>query len=171
MPDSAPCIFLDTSFLVSLCDATRATHETAKRYFRFWVESGTRLFVSAVVYAEYLAKDELPQIVLNAVSVAPFDAKSANLAGRIMRQRLLERVEKPDGMVRDAVKDDFKIIAHACEYGAGAIATDDAKTFPAFVQFASERFPEAAQLRSILLKDGFNSGIARCGQPEFDFGG
>lgn len=170
MSDSPPCVFLDTSFLVTLCDASRSEHDVAKRYFRFWVESGAKMIVSAIVYAEYIARADLPTIVLSSVSVAPFDAKSAMLAGRIMRQRLLERQSRPVEVSRDALKDDFKIIAHACECGAGIIVTDDAKTFPVFVQFAADRFREVRNLRLVLLGDGFNEGVARSGQPEFDLG-
>ncbi len=172
MPDSSPCVFLDTSFLVALCDDRRENHETAKRYFRFWTETGVPMIVSAIAYAEYLAEDELPPLVLNAVSIAPFDASTARMTGRITRLRHVENLAKANGDApsRDERKDDFKIIAHACEYGAKAIVTEDVKTFPKYVRFAAERIPEASCISLIQLKDGFNPGIARSGSPEFDFG-
>ena len=169
MPEDSPCVFLDTSFLVALCDERRENHETAKRYFRFWTEAGIPMFVSAIAYAEYLAGAELSPFVLNAVAVAPFDAKTARMAGRIMKLRRTENLAKDGGASRDERKDDFMIIAHACEYGAGAIATEDEKTFPKFVRFVAERIPEASRISVIQLKDGFNPGVARCRHPEFDF--
>ena len=170
MPNTSRCVFLDTSFLVSLCDSSRDTHETAKRHFQFWIETGTQMIVSAIVYAEYLARADIPPVILSTVTVAPFDAKAADLAGRIMRRRLEASLPTPEGTPRDALKDDFKIIAHACECGAGIIATDDARTFPRFASFAAKNFSEAAGLRLVLLRDGFNPGVASCGEPELDFG-
>lgn len=174
MPDSTPCVFLDTSFLVTLCDAKRPNHETAKRYFRFWTETGATMVVSAIAYAEYLAGDELPSLVTNAVSIAPFDAKTARMAGKIMKKRKADNALKSegdkDGASRDEKKDDFKIIAHACEYGAQAIVTEDAKTFPKYFRYAAEHFAEASRISLIQLKNGFNAGLARCTGPELNLG-
>ena len=166
--DTLRAVFIDTSFLITLTDANRADHAVARKYFAYWYESGVKMFVSAVCYAEYLAKaDALAAFVLNAVEVVSFNAEAAALAGKIHRARL--RVQT-DGVPRDALKDDIKIIASACTTHAAAIAHCDGSSMSKFIARAGESFSEAKHLRSILLSDGFDAGTAEFSEPELALG-
>ena len=141
--DTLRAVFLDTSFLITLTDANRADHAVARKYFAYWYESGVKMFVSAVCYAEYLAKaDALAAFVLNAVEVVSFNAEAAALAGKIHRARLQVQT---DG----ALKDDIKIIASACTTHAAAIAHCDGSSKSKFIARAGESFSEAKHLHML----------------------
>lgn len=178
--EQSPGVFLDTCFLVTLCDAKRQHHATAKEYFRYWVQHGIPMFVSSIVYAEFLVREELPAIVADAVTIVPFDALAAHMAGKIMKKRQEYNLAHPakkakDGedsdeqVSRDEKKDDFKIIAHACEYGVKTIATEDARSMAGFVRFTAEHVQEAAEMSVILLQNGFDLRLVRCVGPELGF--
>lgn len=157
-------VFLDTSFLITLTDDARTDHDVARKYFSYWYEGGTKMFVSAVCYAEFLSKaDELPAFILNAAEIVSFNAEAAILAGKIKRNRLQIQV---DGTPRDALKDDIKIIASACTAHASAIAHCDGNSMHRFICQAAATLPEAAHLKSILLADGFDVGTAEFADPE-----
>jgi len=122
------------------------------------------MFVSAICYAEYLSKAEcLPPYVLNSIEVVPFNAEAAAIAGCFMRGR--NKLSSPTG-VRDALKDDVKILASAVAYGVSAIAHCDGNSMSRFIAQSHELLPEASNLTSILLADGFNMGTANLGAPE-----
>lgn len=166
--DTLRAVFLDTSFLITLTDANRADHAVARKYFAYWYESGVKMFVSAVCYAEYLAKaDALAAFVLNAVEVVSFNAEAAALAGKIQRVRLQVQT---DGVPRDALKDDIKIIASACTTHVAAIAHCDGSSMSKFIARASESISEARHLMSILLSEGFDAGTAEFAEPELALG-
>lgn len=157
-------VFLDTSFLVTLTDVGRDNHDVAVQYYSHWYENGTKMFVSAICYAEYLSKaDCLPAYILNSVEVVPFNAEAAAVVGSFMRKR--DRANAPTG-ARDALKDDVKILASAVSYGVSAIAHCDGNSMSKFIAQSRELLPDASNLMSILMADGFNIGAAKLGEPE-----
>ena len=160
-------VFLDTSFLITLTDRGRDNHDVAVQYYSHWFENGTKMFVSAICYAEYLSKaDCLPAYILNSVEVVPFNAEAAAVVGAFMRKR--DKANVPAG-VRDALKDDVKILASAVSYGVSAIAHCDGNSMSKFIAQSRELLPDASNLMSILMADGFNLGTAELGAPELPF--
>lgn len=157
-------VFLDTSFLITLKGRERADHETAKKYFAYWYENSVKMFVSAICYAEYLAKDEdIPAAILNSVEIVSFNAEAAVIAGKLQRKGVQIHV---DGVPRDALKDDIKIIASAATLKVAAIAHCDGNSMAKFIARAADVVPEVAHLKSILLAEGFNLGTAEFSDPE-----
>lgn len=57
-------VLLDTSYLITLTGASRAHHETARRYWRHFTENQIPMFLSTIVVSEFCVKQEIdPQIL------------------------------------------------------------------------------------------------------------
>ena len=126
----ADSVLLDTSFLITLLDRTRTHHPTAVEYFCHWVDSGTTLYLSTVVVAEYAVMGLLPEVVTRHLRVLPFGYDHALETGALARiwaaTKETNTKSEPPGN-RDAVKDDIKLFAQAQVAGTGLLATDDTR--------------------------------------------
>lgn len=157
-------VVLDSCFLITLCDAHRPNHETARKYFKFWVENGNLMLVPTICLAEYWTREpNLPSSVMEHVKVKSFNVEDAVIASKLIRDKIVVR----DGSQRDIFKDDVKIIGSACALKAVAIATEDAKTMARYVSLSSKRCQEANCLRAVLISQPFNTGTAEFGDPTF----
>lgn len=157
-------VCLDTSFLITLCGPTRPHHGVARQYFQYWLEHEIPVFLPTICYAEFLAREvEVPAYVLNRMNLLAFDPQSAVIAGEIERKRLESQGE---AVPRDALKDDIKIIANACQNRVLGIATEDEKSMVRFARRASDTIRSASGLKTLLLADGFNEGSAAFSDPE-----
>ena len=157
-------VCLDTSFLITLCSDRRPNHGVARQCFQLWLERGVPMFLPTVAYAEFLAKDtEVPPYILNQMHLLAFDPESAVLAGKIERARLLSSTDT--STPRDAMKDDIKIIANACQTRVLGIATEDENSMVRFVRRAAKNIPEAEGLTTLLLSRGFDESAALFAGP------
>lgn len=157
-------VCLDTSFLITLYGESRPNHETAKRYFRFWLEHDIPVFLPTICYAEFLAREkEIPPYLLNLMHLLPFDPESAVIAGEIARLRLSV---DDSGVSRDAMKDDVKIIATASQNAVLGIATEDEKSMVRYVRRAAEMIASVAGLKTLTLSGGFDVGSASFSDAE-----
>ena len=155
-------VLIDTSFLITLADKNRERHEVAKSYWRYFLESQTPVFLSAIVVSEFCIKQEIPPGMLRCCVVLPFNWDDAQLAAKLDWRR--HRVE---GIPRDALKDDLKIIAQAAVKDVEFVITDDAASFFQYCQ----KFQEAGevQFKAIKLQDGFDrSFFDPNGQRDFE---
>jgi predicted nucleic acid-binding protein len=145
-------VVLDTSYLITLADSTRANHETARRYWRELTQRGFPIFLPTIVVSEFCVKQEIPPDILRACVVLPFNW------GDALRAAKLDFSGVPrGGESRTALKDDVKIIAQAIEKDAAWIITDDTKTF---YKFAAKLKSEGkASFRPIKLEDAFDHAV------------
>jgi predicted nucleic acid-binding protein len=97
---------VDTSFLISFADPTRAHHATALAYFRQALSHGVPLYLSAVAASEFQVKQSVTDLPLRNFVVLPFNFDHAMMAGLLMRELDRDAVDQ-----RDVVKDDVKLIA------------------------------------------------------------
>jgi predicted nucleic acid-binding protein len=160
-------VMLDTSFLITLADKSRAHHEAARRYWRHFLENEIPIFLSTIVASEFSIKQEIPPEILRSCVVLPFNWDDALRAAKLDWKRL-----RPPGVERDALKDDIKIIAQAAQADVEFAITDDGESFYKFCQ----TFKEAGevQFRAIKLADGFERAFFDPnGQRDFtdDLGG
>ena len=114
-------VLLDTSFLITLADKNRANHETARRYWRHFLENQIPIYLSAIVVSEFRVKQEIPPEILRCCVVLPLNWDDAERAAKLDWKR-----HRPAGVERDALKDDIKIIAQAVGVDAEFVITDDA---------------------------------------------
>jgi len=116
---------LDTGFLISLVDRSRPCHATAKRYYKHFLENAIEMCLPTVVAAEFAIKQPISDLPLRNFRVLPFNLDDAErCAGlNVAYYRSQQHVGQ-----RDAVKDDFKIIAQAEVQGARLLITEDEAT-------------------------------------------
>lgn len=154
-------VLLDTSFLITLADKNRANHETARRYWKHFLENQIPIYLSTVVVSEFCIKQEIPPDMLRCCVVVPFNWDDAQRAAKLDWKRL-----QPAGVKRDALKDDIKIIAQAARIDAEFVITDDTESLHRFCQ----TFKDAGevQFKAIKLDDGFDRAFFDAnGQRDF----
>ncbi len=154
-------VLLDTSFLITLAGPAREHHQVARRYWRHFQENDIPIFLSAIVVAEFYVKQELPPDILRACVVLPFNWDDALRAAKLDWKRV-----RPEGIERDALKDDIKIIAQAARADAEFVITGDTASFYRFCQ----TFKEAGEVgfKALKLDDGFDCAFFNGGQREFE---
>ena len=165
-------VFLDTSYLDALFNRERGdVHTCALQYFEYWIKSEVLLLTSAICIAEYCAHAERLHGFFKRINILSFTPEDAILAGRLYKKYkgpiLGHHVPRPPG-VKDALKDDFKIVASAARSGAKVIAHNDIKTMKWFVDMASSEFLECKNLESVILQDGFDVKLHQYVQTTFD---
>lgn len=102
---------LDTSFLISLSNADRTDHLTAKRYFIEMINRGTAMYLSTIVISEFEVRQRISDLGLNQFIIVPFNIDHAIAAGSLVDAA---KTVRSDGYGRDAIKDDVKLLAQ-CE--------------------------------------------------------
>ena len=154
-------VVLDTSFLITLAGSARANHQTARRYWRHFTETGIPLFLPTIVVSEFHVRQVIPPEIVCACVVLPFNWDDAVKAAALD----FSRMERGDES-RDALKDDVKIIAQAAVKDAAFVITDDSKSLYKFAQQLAATGQVA--FRPIKLDDGFDrSFFDPSGQRDF----
>jgi len=156
---------LDTGFLITLVDGNRDAHEAAKRYYRHFLESGVPLYLPTVVASEFGIKQPITDLPLHNFKVLPFNLLESIRCADLNYSYYREK----DGLgQRDAVKDDFKIIAQAEEQEAMFLLTEDANTMSAYCRLLQDERKIAFKV--IELSKGFDmSFVNGNGQTEMDY--
>ena len=54
-------VLVDTSYLITLAGKSRKHHDTARRYWRHFLENQIPIFLSTIVVSEFCIKQELPR--------------------------------------------------------------------------------------------------------------
>jgi len=156
---------MDTCFLITLVDAKRASHEHAKAIYRYFLEKGIPLYLPTVVASEFGIKQPVTDLPLHNFKILPF-----NLAESIRCANLniaYYRLKTGTGQ-RDAVKDDFKIIAQAEEQVAMYLLTEDKNSMSAYCDLL--RSESKIDFKVIELSNGFDvSFINESGQCEMQY--
>ena len=157
-------VLLDTSFLITLADKNRAHHEAARRYWKHFLDNQIPIFLSCIVVSEFCVRQEIEPEILRCCVVLPFNWDDAQRAAKLDWKRL-----RPQGIERDALKDDIKIIAQAAVKDAEFVITDDSESFYRFCK----TFKDAGevQFKPIKLQDGFDRAFFDpAGQRDFSDG-
>ena len=146
---------LDTGFFISLVDRNRQCHQAARSYYRYFLEHGIVMLLPTVVVAEFSIVQPITDLPLRNFRVLPFNlpeaVKCAELNVHHYRQQL--------GGVgqRDAVKDDFKIIAQAVVQQARLLLTEDETTLCKYCErLTADR---KIAFRVVKLSAGFDEAL------------
>lgn len=156
---------LDTGFLITLVDASRPAHDAAKAYYRYFLEEGMPLYLPTVVASEFGIKQPVTDLPLHNFKVLPFNLaesiRCANLNVSYYRQKI-------GAGQRDAVKDDFKIIAQAEEQDALFLLTEDQNTMSAYcAQLCND---DKINFKVVELSQGFDQSLVNGnGQTEIQY--
>ena len=154
-------ILIDTSFLITLADNSRANHDAARKYWRHFLENQIPVFLSTIVVSEFCIKQEIPADILRCCVVLPFNWDDAQRAAKMDWKR-----NRPEGIERSALKDDIKIIAQAAGADVEFIITDDKESFYRYCKSLKEAGDITFQ--SIKLEDGFDRAFFAAGQRDFN---
>ena len=160
-----PIVMLDTSFLDCLLNKDRPQHSVATKYFEFWIKNKVVICTSTICIAEFAANAEQLHPIFSSIIELPFNHESAMLAGDLYRKykKVVMSTQESDSAPgrRDALKDDFKIVAAAANAQVKDIAHNDCDTMDKFIVLAKIEFEQCHNLNAILLKDGFDERKAR----------
>ncbi len=148
---------VDTSFLITLADPTRANHQVAKAYFREALQRGVPLYLSAIVASEFQVRQPVTDLPLRNFEVLPFNIDHAMTAGLLRRE-----LRHDAGDDRTSVKDDVKLIAQAVCESLTHVLTEDAQTLTKYVQRLNAH--GWCSLRCVLLAEGFDAAWFDNGQ-------
>lgn len=143
-------VLLDTSYLISLVDKSRANHETAAQYYRLMLEDQVPMYFSAIAAAEFSIKQPITDLPLKNFRPIPFNVPHAQVAGRLWNQLR----SRDDGAQRHVARDDLKLIAQACHDQIPFILTEDASTLHRYC----ERLNASGdcRTRAVVLNQGFD---------------
>ena len=150
-------VLLDTSFLITWSDPTRANHAAAMAYYRECVRRLVPMYLSAIVISEFQVKQAINDLPLRNFVVLPFNVDHAMRCGLIIRSMTRD---PEDDRVR--VKDDFKLVAQCDCESISHLFTDDASTLAKYLNRA--RDTGLAATKVVLLKDGFDAACFENGQ-------
>ncbi len=158
-------VVLDTSFLISLADRNRGCHGAAKAYNKYFLDKKIVMLLPTVVAAEFALKQPITDLPLRNFRVLPFNLTEAQRCADLN----VTYFRKATGLVgqRDAVKDDFKIIAQTVEQQAGFLITEDEETLAKYYDLLKAE--GKLRFAVIPLKQGFDESRAnengQCGLP------
>ena len=150
-------VLLDTSFLITWSDPTRANHAAAMAYYRECVRRQVPMYLSAIVISEFQVKQAINDLPLRNFVVLPFNVDHAMRCGLIIRSMTRD---PEDDRVR--VKDDFKLVAQCDCESICHLFTEDASTLAKYLNRA--RDTGLAATKVVLLKDGFDAAWFENGQ-------
>lgn len=115
-------VLLDTSFLISLSTDARAEHQTAKAYFRRFIEQGVVMLLSTIVVSEYEIRQRVSDLGLHHFLTLPYNYDDAIATAAVFSAMYRNREVGDD---RVAVKDDAKLVGQCLVAGASHFATAD----------------------------------------------
>ena len=150
-------VLLDTSFLISLSDPTRAHHGVALAYYRECVRRQLPMYLSTIVISEFQVKQAINDLPLRNFVVLPFNVDHAMRCGLIIRQMARD---PEDDRVR--VKYDFKLLAQCDCEAISHLISEDASTLGKYLDRARDSGLATAEV--VLLKDGFDAAWFENGQ-------
>jgi hypothetical protein len=155
-------VVLDTSFLITLADAARDNHATARSYWKHFTENRIPMFLPTIVASEFCVKQPLPPEILKACVVLPFNWDDAMKTSKLE----LPAIRK-EGDTRVSLKDDIKIIAQAIVKDAAYLITDDKNSFFRYAEHLNQS--GQATFKPIRLAEGFDRAHFRPdGQRDFE---
>jgi hypothetical protein len=156
-------VLLDTSFLMTLADPNRKNHAVAVQFFKFFASEGVPMFLSTIAASEFHQRQPVTDLPLDAIIVLPFNLTDAMRAAELD----FTLFKGTPGVVRDALKDDFKLLGQVKANDIGYVITEDARSLYKFCQELKAK--NALSAKAIKLEDGFDkSHFDPAGQHDFD---
>jgi predicted nucleic acid-binding protein len=152
-------LLVDTSFLISLADPTKALHATARDYFKAALQNSVPIYLSSIVASEFHVKQPVSDLGLRNFIVLPFNFDHALRCGDIMKH-----IARDSGDDRVAVKDDIKLIAQCSCDEISHLVTSDEKTLAKYLNRLNVL--KVVSTKVILLSHGFDESWFHNGQSQ-----
>ncbi len=145
-------VSLDTSFLISFADPSRANHRIAVEYYRYCLAQNIPMWISVVAAGEFEVKQPIGDLPLQNFQIQPY-----NLPHAIRAARLLNRLRSIPGDAgedrRAIILNDLKIVAQADEEGIPILLSEDRNTLLRMTERLNKTGDVA--VRVLLLAEGF----------------
>lgn len=127
MQDKKKIVFCDTGFFIRLVGEDEGElHDSAMKYFKYFLENGYILRMSTISIAEFCVKDSIKHLPLRNVLISPFNVVSAEYTG-MCASVLLEKKAKGARVIgeRVIILNDVKIMSQAqCDKASYYITSD-----------------------------------------------
>lgn len=121
-------VFCDTGFVIRLLDKTKALHDNAVGYFRYFLENDYIIRMSTIAVAEFCVKDDISHLPLRNILLSPFNAYHASQSGesaRILFDAKAKGVLEVDARI--IIQNDVKLLVQAqCESASHYLTADSA---------------------------------------------
>lgn len=150
-------VLLDTSFLISLSDPTRAHHAAALQYYKACITRRVPMLLSTIAISEFQVRQAINDLPLRNFIVLPFNVDHAMACGLLVRAST-----RDPGDDRARVKDDFKLIAQCQCEAVSHVLTEDRNTLTKYLEKQTER--GLLSTRAVLLSAGFDEAWFESGQ-------
>ena len=148
-------VSLDTSFLITFADPSRANHLVAVDYFRHCLTQRIPMWLSTVAVGEFEVRQSISDLPLQNFRVQPYNLPHAVRAAALLRT-LRENGEQPAEDRRPVIINDLKILAQAEEEGIRVVLAEDRNTLSRMADRLRQR--RQLNVRVLLLTEGFTPG-------------
>lgn len=146
-------VLLDTSFLISLVDASRENHNKAKEFYRYFIDNKIAMVLSAIVTSEFCIKQPITDLPLENFRPLPFNLPDSYHISNLFEDKF-KNVD--NGISRVSVKDDYKI-ASQCNFNKITyLLTEDEPLFTLLNSLQSEK---NISFKPLLLQDGYEKSF------------
>ncbi len=147
-------VCVDTSFLISFADPTRPNHATAVEYFRYCLGTGTTMFLSTLVAAEFEVGQPITDLPLQNFRILPFNLLHARRAARFAAALRYGGIQTSPGDSRRVIVNDLNILGQTAEEGIQIVLTEDESTMSRLA--FRLRLANLTTVTTILLRDPFS---------------
>ena len=154
-------VLVDTSFLITLYDDARESHDIAKKYFKFFLNNNIKLYLSTIVMAEFHQGQSIVDLLESGNYVPlPYNPEDAIETALIAFN--LEGKKREVG--RAQYRDDLKLMGQAKANNISFIVTADESTLAKYCRSLTSVGASIFPPKVIVLKDGFDSSHFNNGQ-------
>jgi predicted nucleic acid-binding protein len=107
-------VLLDTSFLIRLLNDEDPLHDSAKKYFKYFLDSDVSLKVSTISIAEYCVRGSVEELPLKNLHLVPFNYNHGIKAGEFAKIIFEDKSDAPEKFYpRAIIPNDSKLFAQA----------------------------------------------------------
>jgi predicted nucleic acid-binding protein len=156
---------LDTSYFITLFDDTRAYHEDAKEYYKYFISNNVPMYLSTIMIAEYTQKDSIEEhIATGNFKIIPFTYDDAIISGMISNK--LTDISRNASDTRADAKDDVKLLAQTKRENISHLITADERTL---VKYCNKlRCSGEFETQTVVLSTGYDVSNLNGGQLEIE---
>jgi hypothetical protein len=146
-------VLLDTSFLISLVDASRANHIKAKEYYKYFIDNKIAMVLSAIVTSEFCIKQPLSDLPLENFKLLPFNIPDSYHISILFEDKFKNFNSSTS---RASIKDDYKIVSQCNFNKITYLITEDQ---PLFNLIKTLNSAKNIYFKPILLQDGYEKSF------------
>ena len=141
-------VLLDTSFLISLVDASRVNHIKAKDFYKHFLDNNIAMVLSAIVTSEFCIKQPITDLPLANFRPLPFNIPDSYHISSLFEEKF--KNVKND-ISRVSVKDDYKIVSQCNFNKITYFITEDETLFNMLTSLSME---QKISFKPLLLQEG-----------------